>query len=69
MDECRTERVRKILEFEGRSNTYQSAYEEGMAEITPARHRAAQYRHKAKALKSKLTPEEVHQLRRARSGV
>jgi hypothetical protein len=69
MDECRTERVRKILQLEGRSSAYRSAYEEGMAEISATKHRAQQYKHKAAALKTKLTPEELHQLRRARSGV
>ena len=69
MHECRTERVRKILELYGRSNAYRSRYEDGMAEIAGVRHRADQYKHAAAALKLKLTPEELHQLRRARSGV
>ena len=69
MHECRTERVRKILQLEGRSSAYRSAYEDGMAEIAGARHRADQYKHKAASLKTKLTPQELHQLRRARSGV
>ncbi len=69
MHECRTERVRKILELEGRASEYRSEYEEGMAAIAGARHRADQYKHAAAALKSKLTAQELHQLRRARSGV
>ena len=69
MDDCRTDRVRKILQLEGRASDYRSTYESGMAEIVAARHRADQYKHKAAALKSKLTPQELHQLRRARSGV
>ena len=69
MDECRSDKVRKILQLEGRSSAYRSTYEDGMAEIAGARHRADQYKHKAASLKTKLTPQELHQLRRARSGV
>ena len=69
MHECRTERVRKILQLEGRSSAYRSTYEDGMAEISATKHRAQQYKHKAASLKTKLTPQELHQLRRARSGV
>ncbi|MBI2525271.1 MAG: hypothetical protein HYY95_07065 [Candidatus Rokubacteria bacterium] len=69
MDECRSDKVRKILQLEGRAAGYRSTYESGMAEIAGARHRAEQYKHEAAALKVKLTPQELHQLRRARSGV
>lgn len=69
MDECRTDRVRRILQLEGRAAQYRSTYESGMAGIAGARHKADQYKHEAAALKSKLTPQELHQLRRARSGV
>jgi hypothetical protein len=69
MDDCRTDKVRKILQLEGRAAEHRSTYESGLAEITPAKHRAEQYEQEAKALKVKLTPQELGQLRRARSGV
>jgi len=69
MDECRTDKVRKILQLEGRSAEYRSTYESGLAEIAGARHRADQLKHEALALKVKLTPRELSELRRARSGV
>ena len=69
MDECRTDKVRKILQLEGRSAEYRSTYESGLAEIAGARHRADQLKHEALALKVKLTPRELGELRRARSGV
>ena len=69
MDECRTDRVRKILQLEGRAAEHRSTYESGLAEIAPARHRAEQYEQEARALKVRLTPSELAQLRRARSGV
>ena len=69
MDECRSDRVRKILHLEGRATQYRSTDQCGMAEIAGARHRADQYKHAAAALKVKLTPQELHQLRRARRGV
>jgi hypothetical protein len=69
MDECRSEKVRKILQLEGRAAEYRSSYESGLAEITPARHKAEQYGQAARAIKATLTPGELAQLRRARSGV
>ena len=69
MDECRTDKVRKILQLEGRSAEYRSTYESRLAEIAGARHRADQLKHEALALKVKLTPRELSELRRARSGV
>ena len=69
MDECRTDKVRKILQLEGRSAEYRSTYESGLAEIAAAKHRADQLKHEALALKVKLTPRELSELRRARSGV
>ena len=42
MDECRSEKVRKILHLEGRAAEYRPNYESGLAEITPARHKAEQ---------------------------
>ena len=69
MDECRTDKVRKILQLEGRSAEYRSTYERGLAEIAGARHRADQLKHEALALKVKLTARELSELRRARSGV
>jgi hypothetical protein len=69
MDECRTDKVRKILQLEGRAAEHRSIYESGLAEISPARHKAEQYEQEARALKVKLTATELGQLRRARSGV
>ena len=69
MDECRTDKVRRILQLEGRAAEYRSSYESGLAEIAGAKHRADQLKHEALALKVKLTPQELTQLRRARSGV
>jgi hypothetical protein len=69
MDECRTDKVRKILQLEGRAAEYRSTYESGLAEIVAARHRADQLKHEALALKVRLTPRELSELRRARSGV
>ncbi len=69
MDECRTDKVRRILQLEGRAAEHRSIYESGLAEIAPARHKAEQYEQEARALKVKLSPPELAQLRRARSGV
>ncbi len=69
MDEYRSDKVRKILQLEGRAADCRSRYEEGMAEISATKHRAQQYKHEAMSLKTKLAPWELHQLRRARSGV
>lgn len=70
MHQCRSPKVRKILEYEGRAAKLLGArYEGRMAEISPAKHRADQLLHRAKALKVTLTPSELSELRRVRSGV
>ena len=69
MDDCRTDRVRRILQLESRAAEHRSTFESGMAEIAGAKHKADQFKHEAAALKARLTPQELHQLRRARSGV
>ncbi len=69
MREPRPDTVRKILQIEGRAATWRAGYEATLARITPAKHRAQQCDQEAKALKVTLTPYELAQLRRARSGV
>ena len=69
MDEPRPDKVRRILQLEGRAATWRVEYESTLARITPAKHKAQQCDQEAKALKVTLTPYELSQLRRARSGV
>ena len=69
MDERRSQKVRKILHLEGRAATLRAHYEGALARVTPIRHRAEQLDQQAIAVKVTLTPSEVSQLRRARSGV
>ena len=69
MHERRTHKVRKILQLEGRAATLRARYECALARIAPARHTSEQLRQQAIALKVTLTPTELSQLRRARSGV
>ena len=69
MAEKRSEKVRRILRLEGRAAVQLARYESGLVEIAPARHRAEEFLQQAKALKVTLTPCELGQLRRARSGV
>ena len=69
MDEPRPDKVRKILQLEGRAATWRAEYESRLARITPARHKAQQCEQEAKALKVTLTHYELSELRRARSGV
>ena len=69
MDEPRPHKVQKILHLEGKAATSRAEYESTMARITPAKHKAQQYDQEAKALKVTLTPHELSELRRARSGV
>ncbi len=66
MDERRSQKVRKILQLQGRAATFQAKYESTMARIAPARHQAEQLRQQALALKLRLTCDELCQLRRAR---
>jgi len=69
MDESRSDKVRKILQLEGRAATLRASYESTLARIAPARHKAEQLLQQARALEVTLTPYELSQLRRARSGV
>jgi len=69
MDGHRSAKVRKILHLEGRAAALRARYECTLARIAPARHRAEQLRQHALSLKVTLTPYELAQLRRARSGV
>lgn len=69
MDENRPQKVQKVLQLEGKAATSRAAYESTLARVTPAKHKAQQYDQEGKALKVTLTPYEVSQLRRARSGV
>lgn len=69
MDDARPDKVRRILQLEGRAATWRAEYESRLARITPARHKAQQCDQEAKALKVTLAPSELSELRRARSGV
>ena len=69
MDEARPHKVQKILQLEGKAATSRAEYESTLARVTPAKHKAQQYDQEAKALKVTLTPHELSELRRARSGV
>ncbi len=69
MDEHRSHKVRRILQLEGRAAGLRARYECTMARIAPSRHKAEQLLQQARALKVTLTPYELSQLRRARSGV
>ena len=68
MHEPRSHRVRMILQLQGRAATLQAKYESTMAHIASTRHQAEQLRQQALALKLRLTPDELCQLRRARRG-
>ena len=68
MHEHRWPKVRRILQLQGRAATLQAKCESTMARIAPARHQAEQLRLQALALKLRLTPSELCQLRRARRG-
>ena len=69
MHEPRSHKVRTILQLEGRAAAWRARYEGTLARIAPARHRSEQLRQQAVAVKVTLTPGELAQLRRARSGV
>jgi hypothetical protein len=69
MDERRSQKVRRILQLEGRAARLRGHYAGALARISPLRHRAEQLEEQARAVKTTLTPCELHQLRRARSGV
>ncbi|PWU23508.1 MAG: hypothetical protein C5B48_08495 [Candidatus Rokuibacteriota bacterium] len=69
MSEKRSAKVRKILRLEGRGAALLARYEGALVPITPAKHRAEQLFLQARAIKVTLSPSELAQLRRARSGV
>lgn len=69
MSDDRSEKVRKILHLEGRGAALRARYERALVPIAPVKHRSEQFVQQARALKASLTPAEVGQLRRARSGV
>jgi len=69
MSEKRSEKVRKVLQLEGRAAELLADYEGGLARITPTKHRAEQCIQQAKAIKPTLSVCELAELRRARSGV
>jgi hypothetical protein len=66
MRERRSQKVRTILQLQGRAATLQAKYEAAVGRVAPARHHAEQLRQQALALKLRLTHDELCQLRRAR---
>jgi hypothetical protein len=66
MRERRSQKVRTILQLQGRAATLQAKFEAAVARVAPARHQAEQLRQQALALKLRLTHDELCQLRRAR---
>jgi hypothetical protein len=68
MHERRSQKVRTILQLQGRAAMLQAKYECTMARIAPARHQAEQLRQQALALRLWLSSTELCQLRRARRG-
>jgi hypothetical protein len=66
MHERFSQRVRKILQLQGRAATLQAKYESTMARVAAARYQAKQLRQRVLVLKLKLTRDELCQLRRAR---
>ncbi len=66
MPERRSQKVRTILQLQGRAATLQAKFEAAVARVAPARHQAEQLRQQALALKLRLTHDELCQLRRAR---
>jgi hypothetical protein len=66
MRERRSQKVRTILQLQGRAATLQAKYEAVVARVASARHQAEQLRQQALALKLRLTHDELCQLRRAR---
>ncbi len=69
MHRCWSAKVRKILEYQERAAKLLGRYHGRMAEISPAKHKADELLERVKELKAKLTPSEVSELRRARSGL
>src|SRR5262249_45515248 len=69
MSETRSPKVRRVLHLESRGAALLARYEAAMVPIAATRHRAQQVLQRAKAIKATLTPAEVSELRRARSGV
>jgi hypothetical protein len=66
MRERRSQKVRTILQLQGRAATLQAKYEAVVARVASARRQAEQLRQQALALKLRLTHDELCQLRRAR---
>jgi hypothetical protein len=62
-------RVKRILHLEGHAARFRAHYEHAMTRIAPRKHKAEELRQQALAIKVKLSPHEVHELRRIRSGV
>jgi hypothetical protein len=62
-------RVKRILHLEGHAARFRAHYEHAMTRIAPRKHKAEELRQQALAIKVKLSPYEVHELRRIRSGV
>jgi hypothetical protein len=69
MSHARSEKVRKILQLEGRASQLLARYESALASATPAKHQAEELLMRARALKVTLSPCELSALRKARSGV
>jgi hypothetical protein len=67
--DCVSKRVRRILHLEGLAARYRAHYESALARVAPKRHKAEELRQEALAIKVKLSPHELHELRRIRSGV
>ena len=65
----RSKRVKRILQLEGHAARCRADYEQAMTRIAPHKHRAEELRQQAMALKVRLSAHELHELRRARSGV
>ena len=66
---CLSKRVRRILHLEGQAARHRAEYERAMTRIAQGKHRAEELRQQAFAIKIKLGPHELHELRRIRSGV
>lgn len=50
MRECRSPRVRRTLELQGRAAAFQAKFESAMVRIAPTRHHAEQLRQQALSL-------------------
>ena len=61
-------RVRLILALRTEAAVLRAAYEEGLAGLTPLRHRSTDYILQARALRTRLGAAELHELRRLWGG-